>query len=78
MNLDELPQIKRFGLAKFPKDNLLQFALYLEGLYNLKVRVDKDKAIEKFIESLKITSTHNNQLSRRTLLRLYELFTEKI
>ena len=78
LNLEELPQIKRFGLAKLPKDNLFQYLLFLEGLYHLKVLRDKDKAIEKLLESLTKVERFNNELCRRALLRLHELFSEKL
>jgi hypothetical protein len=41
---DTLP-LMRLGLAHLPKDMLLQFVLYLEGLFNLKIRRNKDAAI---------------------------------
>ena len=78
LNLKDLPQIKRFGLAKLPKDNLFQYLLFLEGLYHLKVLRDKDKAIEKLLESLTKVERFNNELCRRALLRLHELFSEKL
>ena len=78
LNLEDLPQIKRFGLAKLPKDYLFQYLLFLEGLYHLKVLRDKDKAIEKLLESLTKVERFNNELCRRALLRLHELFSEKL
>ena len=78
LNLEDLPQIKRFGLAKLPKDNLFQYLLFLEGLYHLKVLRDKDKAIEKLLESLTKVERFNNELCRRALLRLHELVSEKL
>ena len=57
---------------------MFQYLLFLEDLYYLKVLNDKDKAIEKLLESLIIVVRSNNELCRRTLLRLYELFSEKL
>ena len=44
----------------------------------MKVMKEKDIACEKFIESLTRTERCYNELCRRTLLRLHELFTEKV
>jgi hypothetical protein len=35
----------RLGLAHLPKDMLLQFVLYVEGLFDLRVCRNKEKAI---------------------------------
>jgi len=74
---DTLP-LMRLGLAHLPKDMLLQFVLYLEGLFNLKIRRNKDAAILFFTQSLTSTVTTNNELCRRTLLRLHELIDDKV
>jgi hypothetical protein len=76
LRLNPLPKIMRYGLALFSSDNLEQYVLYLEGLFNLRVCKNKEAAIKLFEQSLTSTESLNNELSRRTLLRLHELFSE--
>lgn len=70
--------MRRFGLAYLHKDTLVQFVLYLEGLIQLKVRKNLERATQLFTQSLTSTETLNNELSRKSLLRLHELFNVKL
>lgn len=70
--------MRRFGLSYFPKDTLIQFVLYIEGIFNLKVLRKKDWATHTFIQSLTATEHLNNDLCRKALLRLSELFKERL
>lgn len=74
----KLPKIDRYGLQYFSTDTLRQFSLYLEGLFNLTICKNKEAAMKFFAESLTTTETLNNELSRRTLLRLHELYNDNL
>jgi hypothetical protein len=55
LKLEQLPTVMRFGVKHIQPDMLMQFALYSEGLFYLKVGKDKHRAVKCFIKALTTT-----------------------